>query len=108
MLNRNGPSEFYVTGSLKNWSIKGRLSGVHVPTMLLNGRHDEATDETVQPYFAEIPRIRWFTFADSSHMPNWEERELFMERVAKSVKGLCVNFMLNAPEFTGVFEGLAR
>jgi L-proline amide hydrolase len=55
--------------------------------MLLNGRHDETTDETVQPYFAEIPRIRWFTFADSSHMPNWEERELFMERVAGFLKG---------------------
>lgn len=54
--------------------------------MLLNGRHDEATDETVQPYFEEIPRVRWFTFSDSSHMPNWEERELFMERVAEFVK----------------------
>jgi len=50
--------------------------------MLLNGRYDEATDAVVQPYFDSIERVRWFTFAESSHMPHWEERELFMERVA--------------------------
>lgn len=84
--NRNGPSEFYVIGGLKNWSIKGKLNKIQVPTMLLNGRFDEATDEVVQPYFEQVKQVRWFTFAESSHMPNWEERDLFMERVAAFVK----------------------
>lgn len=86
-MRRNGPSEFYVIGGLKSWSIKGRLSKIQVPTMLLNGRHDEAMDEVVQPYFEKIKQVRWFTFADSAHMPHWEERDLFMERVAAFVKG---------------------
>jgi len=69
-------------GSLKTWDIKSKLHRIKVPTMLLNGRHDEATDAVVQLYFDAIPRVRWFTFAESSHMPHWEERELFMGRVA--------------------------
>ena len=86
MLNMTGPSEYHVMGNLKNWSIKGRLNKIQVPTMLLNERHDEVTDETIQPYFEEILRVRWLTFVDSSHMLNWEERELFMEKVAEFVK----------------------
>jgi len=84
--NRNGPSEFYVIGGLKEWSIKGRLKKIQVPTMLLNSRYDEAMDEVVQPYFDEIKQVRWFTFANSSHTPHWEERDLFMQRVADFVK----------------------
>jgi len=29
-----------------------------------------------------VPRVRWVQFAESSHMPFWEERERFMEVVA--------------------------
>lgn len=62
------------------------MSKIEVPAMLLNGAHDEATDMTVQPYFELIPRVRWFTFANSSHMPHWEEREQFMEVVARFIQ----------------------
>jgi proline-specific peptidase len=44
----NGPSEFYVTGTLKNWSIVNRLSEIHVPTLLLSGRYDEAMPAIVE------------------------------------------------------------
>ncbi|KAF1989955.1 proline-specific peptidase [Aulographum hederae CBS 113979] len=77
----NGPSEFHVVGSLKDWSIKDRLKEIDVPTLLLNGRYDEATDEVVRPYFQGIRQVKWFTFAESSHMPHYEERELFMKVV---------------------------
>lgn len=80
-MTMNGPSEFFVIGSLKDWSVKGELHKITVPTLLLNGRYDEATDWVMKPYFEEIGRVRWYTFAESSHMPHWEERERFMEVV---------------------------
>ena len=46
----NGPSEFHVIGTLSNWSIIDRLAAIDVPTLLISGRHDEATPATVQPY----------------------------------------------------------
>ncbi|TLD29791.1 proline iminopeptidase [Venturia nashicola] len=86
-MTMNGPSEFFVIGSLKDWSIKKELGNIAVPTLLLNGRYDEATDWVLKPYFDEIPRVRWYTFAQSSHMPHWEERTRFMEVVGEFLEG---------------------
>jgi proline-specific peptidase len=82
-MTMNGPSEFFVTGSLKSWSVKGKLGNIEVPTLLLNGRFDEAADEVVLPFWNEIEKVKWYTFAESSHMPHWEERERFMEIVSE-------------------------
>ena len=81
LLSRNGPSEFHITGSLKEWSIIGELPKIPVPTLLLNGRYDEAQDSVVKPYFDELGKVKWFTFSESSHMPQYEEREKYMQIV---------------------------
>ncbi|KAI0833605.1 Alpha/Beta hydrolase protein, partial [Trametes gibbosa] len=75
-LTMNGPSEFYITGSIKTWSVLDDLHKIEVPTLLLNGRYDEAQDSVVWPFFLGIPKVKWFTFANSSHTPHLEEREL--------------------------------
>ena len=78
----NGPSEFHVIGSLKAWTIEDRLHAVAVPTLLISGRHDEATELCVQPYADNIPDVRWRIFEESSHMPHVEEREATMAEVS--------------------------
>ena len=80
-LTMNGPSEFYVTGLLKTWTVTDRLPQIEVPTLVLNGRHDEAQDVCVVPYFENIPRVRWVTLERSSHMAFVEERERYMQLV---------------------------
>lgn len=77
----NGPNEFHVIGTLKSWSIIDRLSAVEVPTLILSGRHDEATPATVQPYKDGIEGSRWEIFEHSSHMPHVEEQEKCMRVV---------------------------
>ena len=81
MRPRNGPSEFHIVGSLKEWTIIDRIHLINIPTLLLNGRYDEAQDSVVEPFFKHISKVKWFTLAESSHMPQYEERELYMERV---------------------------
>ena len=44
---------------------------------MLNGRYDEAQDSVVKPYFDELEKVKWFTFSESSHMPQYEEREKY-------------------------------
>ena len=51
------------------------------PTLLISGRHDEATPATVQPFADLIPDVRWTVFPDSSHMPHVEERAACMDCV---------------------------
>jgi L-proline amide hydrolase len=77
----NGPNEFFVIGSLKDWSIIDRLPAVDVPTLVINGRYDEATDDCVGPYVERIPAAEHVRFERSSHMPHVEERELYMTTV---------------------------
>ncbi|WP_454252508.1 proline iminopeptidase-family hydrolase [Pseudomonas sp. Marseille-Q7302] len=78
----NGPTEFHVIGSLRDWSVIERLERIQVPTLLISGRHDEATPACVEPFERLIPDVRWHIFEDSSHMPHVEEREACMALVA--------------------------
>ena len=77
----NGPSEFHVVGSLKDWDITDRLHEISTPTLLVSGRHDEATPLIVGQIHERIPGAEWTIFEESSHMPHVEEPEAFLERV---------------------------
>ena len=68
---------------LKDWSIIDRLDKVRVPTFVINGRKDIAQDFVVAPFFQKIQKVKWITFEKSSHTPFFEERELYMKRVAE-------------------------
>ena len=69
----NGPSEFHCVGSLRSWNIIDQLKHIRADTLLISGRHDEATAAVVRPFADRIPRNRWVIFENSSHMPHVEE-----------------------------------
>jgi L-proline amide hydrolase len=77
----NGPNEFFVIGTLKDWNIIPELHKINVPTLIISGRHDEATPACVQPFKDNIKAARWQIFEHSSHMPHVEEQELCMKTV---------------------------
>ncbi|MGY2175025.1 proline iminopeptidase-family hydrolase [Pseudomonas azotoformans] len=79
----NGPTEFHVIGSMRDWTIIDRLSRIQVPTLLISGRYDEATPATVQPFADGIADVLWQIFEQSSHMPHVEERDACMACVAR-------------------------
>lgn len=80
----NGPSEFYVIGSLKTWSITEDLHKITAKTLpggllLMNGYYDEAQDETVAAFFHEPScKTKWVGFALSSHLTMLEETEKYI------------------------------
>lgn len=80
--NMNGPTEFHVIGTMKDWTIEGRLHNVEAPTLLISGRYDEATPLVVKPFVDEIPDIKWVVFEESSHMPHVEEKALCLKTVS--------------------------
>lgn len=73
----NGPSEFHVTGTLKDWGVVDCLPDIAVPTLVLCGRHDEATPATVRPFAELIPDNHWVILEESSHLPHLEEPARF-------------------------------
>jgi L-proline amide hydrolase len=80
--NMNGPTEFHVIGTLKDWTIEDRLPLIAAPTLLISGRHDEATPEVVRPYAERVQGCRAVVFENSSHMPHVEEKDLCMAVVS--------------------------
>ena len=78
-----GPSEFHVTGPLKNFDRTDRLSEIEIPTLLTAGRYDEATPETTAWYQSLIPGSQLEIFENSSHMTMLEEPEAYVETVRK-------------------------
>ncbi|WP_413723372.1 proline iminopeptidase-family hydrolase [Sodalis sp. RH24] len=77
----NGPTEFHVIGTMKNWDIIDRLARIQVPALLISGRYDEAAPEVVQPFKDHIAGAEWVIFEQSSHMPHVEERAACMQVV---------------------------
>ncbi len=76
-----GPSEFHITGTLKDWSIVHRLGEIEAPALLLSGRYDEATPAIVETLHRGIRGSEWIIFENSSHMPHLEEPERYMQAV---------------------------
>ena len=77
----NGPSEFHVVGSIRDWQSKDRLGEIRVPTLLVSGRHDEATPVLQQTLKDGIAGAEWVVFEESSHTPHVEEPARYMQVV---------------------------
>ncbi|EIW79611.1 proline-specific peptidase [Coniophora puteana RWD-64-598 SS2] len=79
----NGPSEFHVIGSLKNWSVIDEIHNIEVPTLLLNGRYDEVQDKAMDPFFLKIKQVRWLQFSNSAHLAQLEETDRYLEVISR-------------------------
>ncbi|OTA89502.1 hypothetical protein M434DRAFT_34274 [Hypoxylon sp. CO27-5] len=76
-----GPSELSITGSLRNWSCIPILNKIKVPTLLLNGREDEAQDVAMYPFFEHIEKVKWITLENAAHFSHVDQREKYMQHV---------------------------
>ena len=74
----NGPSEFHVVGTLRDWDITARLGEIRVPTLVLSGRHDEATPAIAATVRGGIPGAEGVIFEESSHLCHAEEPARFL------------------------------
>jgi proline-specific peptidase len=81
----NGPSEFHVVGTLKNWDVRHRLGEIHAPTLVTSGRYDEATPLIAETVHKGIAGSKWVVFENSSHLAHVEETDLFMKVVTEFI-----------------------
>ena len=77
----NGPSEFTVVGTIRDFDITDRLGEIDVPVLLISGEHDEVRPEVVRAIDERVPRSEWVRFENSSHTPHLEEPERFLRVV---------------------------
>jgi proline-specific peptidase len=78
-MHMQGPNEFVITGTFKDWDITDRLREIRVPTLVTSGRHDECTPRQAKVVHEGIPGSEWAVFEDSSHMQFAEEPDRYLE-----------------------------
>jgi proline-specific peptidase len=77
----NGPSEFYVIGTLRDWDVTPQLGRIQAPTLLFCGRYDEVTPASVEVAHQAITGSEFVVMEESSHMAQAEEPEATLELV---------------------------
>ena len=83
----NGPSEFTVTGNLRDWDRTARLGEIAAPTLITVGRYDELPIACAQTLHAGISNSTLRLFENSSHMAHLEEPELFAQTLREFLRG---------------------
>jgi L-proline amide hydrolase len=74
----NGPSEFHVIGTLKDWDITDRLGEIRIPTFVITGEFDEATPAINRTVSSGIPGAESVIYPGASHMAHVEDPEGYM------------------------------
>lgn len=77
-----GLSEFTCTGTLKDYDCFPRLHELRMPVMLVCGRYDEATPETIGDAAAKIPDAEFIVMENASHCPLYEDREAYLAAIS--------------------------
>ncbi|MGV8090834.1 MAG: proline iminopeptidase-family hydrolase [Mangrovibacterium sp.] len=76
-----GPSEFTVTGALKNYERPDRLKEITIPILFTCGFYDEATPVTTRYYQKKLPGSEIYIFEDASHEHHLEKPQEYLQVV---------------------------
>jgi proline-specific peptidase len=76
-----GPGEWIISGTLADWDIRARLGEIHVPALVLVGRHDHATPALAQTITDGIRGSEMLVLENSGHHAHLEETALYLQRV---------------------------
>jgi proline iminopeptidase len=83
----NGPTEFTITGPLKDVDVSAQLRGLDLPLLFVCGEHDEATPEATRSYAALAPRADVLVVEDASHVANYDQPEVYLSALRGWLRG---------------------
>jgi proline iminopeptidase len=75
----NGPSEFTITGTLKDVDVTGRLRELELPMLFICGEHDEATPASTRSYASLAPKAEAVVVPGAAHLANCDQPELYVK-----------------------------
>ena len=67
-LHMDGPSEFTLSGNLRDYDATGKLGNIKVPTLFIGGEFDEARPGTVRYYASLVPGAQVAIIPDAGHL----------------------------------------
>lgn len=73
-----GPNEFVSDGTLKDYAGDDMLERISAPSLLLVGRHDEATPEAMESYVGRLRQGELRVIEDASHGIQLEQPQAWL------------------------------
>jgi proline iminopeptidase len=70
-----GPSEFTINGTLKNYDITAFLPNIKVPTLFTVGEFDEVGPEIVKGFSSKVPLSKYVLIKGAAHMAHIDAKE---------------------------------
>lgn len=74
-----GPSEFHITGSLRDWDVTPRLGEITLPTLVISGEHDEATPAITEALQQSIRQSQRIVMPGCSHLCHLEQPQTYRQ-----------------------------
>ena len=74
----NGPNEFTIIGTIRDWDVTDQLPTIRVPTLVTVGRYDEVTPRVAESIHRGIRGSKLVRFEKSAHLAMWEERSHYI------------------------------
>ncbi len=71
----NGPNEFTITGTIRDWDITDRIQDIKIPALITVGEYDEVTPGVANLIHAKIRNSELVIFKGCSHLTMWEDRD---------------------------------
>jgi len=81
-----GPSEFTMTGNLKDFDQISKLKMLHMPILITGGRYDEARPETLAYVASQLLHAQLITYERSAHVAFLEEREKYLSDLRRFIR----------------------
>ncbi|WP_081663286.1 proline iminopeptidase-family hydrolase [Flavobacterium subsaxonicum] len=81
-----GPSEFGLLGSLKDWDISSRLKEIYVPTLIIAAKYDEMDPQHLKWMSTEVKNGHYLYCANGSHLSMYDEQAFYMNGIIKFIK----------------------
>jgi len=83
-----GPSEFTVTGTLRDYDRTAQLKELHLPVLFTCGRYDEATPDSVEGFRSLVPGARLNVIEGAAHLTMQDEPEAYVRVVREFLQSV--------------------
>ena len=84
----NGPNEFTIIGTIKDWDVTDQLPTIRIPALVTVGRYDEVTPRVAESIHRGIQGSKLVRFEKSAHLAMWEERAHYIEVLRDFLNGV--------------------
>ena len=74
-----GPSEFTITGTIKDYDVTDRLKEIAVPTLFTVGEYDEVRTEAVRLYQSLVPGSGLTVIENAAHVTMHDEPKRYLQ-----------------------------